>query len=107
MKGKILPKILVAVALIASSIGIIAQDDFLVFKNDEVVFSTRTQDINQAVMEENNTKLCLYDNDNNLIAGIATADIDSIRLLPEADVLNVKFNADGTATDISPMNNVV
>ena len=107
MRKNILSKALLALSVLAGSFCLIAQNDFLVFKNGEVTFSTSTATINQAVMEDENTTLSLYDEDNNLIAGIATADIDSIRIVPEADVLNVQFNADGTATDLSPMHNTV
>ncbi len=97
-----------AAAIAAGSFAMLAQnDDFLVFSGGEIVWSTSTDAIGEAVMTGDNSTLTLYDTQNNVIGSLATADIDSIRILPTADVLDVQFNADGTATDLSPMHNAV
>lgn len=106
MRKNVFSKILVALAVLVSGLCLVAQDDLLIFKDGAIVFKTSTKAVSEARVD-NGTTLNLYDSDANVLLSMATDDIDSLVLLPEADILDVQFNADGTAVDVSPMNNTV
>lgn len=55
-------------------------------------------------------KMVIYGKDKKVLCSMKTSEVDSIVFtepLPEADMLDVVFNEDGTAEDISPMKNQV
>jgi|GEM_PF-20061 len=93
-----------------SHIGLMAEEDVYVFKNDDVVFQEKTTSIDSVALDAGKTKLTFYKNQTETYTA-AIANVDSISLMPPAkpiaDVLNVIFHADGTASDVSPMKNTI
>ena len=99
-----------SVAVILTYVTAFSQkaEDLCIFHDGVVVFETEASIVDSMTIRNN--KVYLYNNKSGLIYQAAKDKIDSIRFLapvPKADILDVKFKADGTAEDISPMNNVV
>ena len=84
-------------------------DNIVVRHNGEVVYTNRATDIDSIAMEQNKTRLSLYDKEGALLFSTPAAGckMDVEQGAPVADVLDLVFNEDGTATDISDMGNAV
>lgn len=83
-------------------------ENICIFQEGVVIFETDASGVDSICIKDN--KVYLYDNNSKLIYQVKTDEIDSIRFLPpvpKADILDVKFNPDGTAEDISPMKNTI
>lgn len=80
------------------------------YRNNSIVFTTDVAEADSVVWEENGTRVSIYNPDHEQIftSGVESVDsMSSVCHLPKADVLDVVFNADGTAKDVSPMGNEV
>ncbi|MFA6819102.1 MAG: LamG-like jellyroll fold domain-containing protein [Bacteroidaceae bacterium] len=80
-----------------------------VYKGSEIVYRTTADNLDSVALEQNKTIISLYSKNGTRLYSAAYSEIDSITYvtLPQADLLDVQFNADGTATDISPMANTI
>jgi glycerophosphoryl diester phosphodiesterase len=111
MKKHLFLNVLVALisffALAANSFA--ANQHVYVYKGSDIVFRTTSDKLDSVALEQNKTIISLYSKDGTRLYTAAYAEIDSITYvtLPVADMLDVQFNADGTATDISPMANAI
>ncbi len=101
-------KFVIQIVLLCACINIYAVENICIFHEGVIVYETNADNIDSIAIVGDKVILCNA-NGRNLYQ--ATTDyIDSIRFLapiPRADLLDVKFNADGTAEDISPMKNTV
>lgn len=85
----------------------LAADDFLYFHSGSEVINKLPAENAERIVMTDNKDLMVVDADDNALYTVAAQDIDSITFLapmPQADLLNVVFNEDGTAVDVSPMN---
>ena len=107
IKNNILIKLSLVSCLIFCGFWLIAQNDLFIYKNGSIIFQGSTENIDQVKIEDNKTKISIYDTSGKTLYSEALTQIDSITLIekPIADVLDVVFNEDGSATDISPMKN--
>ena len=111
MKNHLFLKVLVALigffGLVINTFA--ATQHVYVYKGSDIVYRTTADKLDSVVLEQNKTIISLYSKDGTRLYSAAYSEIDSIKYvtLPEADLLDVQFNADGTATDISPMISVL
>jgi len=111
MKNHLFLKVLVALigffGLVINTFA--ATQHVYVYKGSDIVYRTTADKLDSVVLEQNKTIISLYSKDGTRLYSAAYSEIDSIKYvtLPEADLLDVQFNADGTATDISPMANTI
>ena len=80
------------------------------FKNGSIIFETDTTSVDSAALENENKTLTLYSKEKNIIYSDLITNIDSITfsyVKPVADLMDIVFNNDGTAKDISPMGHTV
>ena len=80
-----------------------------VYKGGEIVYQTTAETLDSVALEQSKTIISLYSKSGTQLYSAAYSNIDSITYvtLPMADMLDVQFNSDGTATDISPMANPI
>jgi len=80
-----------------------------VYKGGEIVYQTTAETLDSVALEQSKTIISLYSKNGTQLYSAAYSNIDSITYvtLPMADMLDVQFNSDGTATDISPMANPI
>lgn len=81
-----------------------------IFKNGSIIFETDTTSVDSAALENENNTLTLYSKEKNIIYSDLITNIDSITfsyVKPVADLMDIVFNNDGTAKDISPMGHIV
>ncbi len=80
------------------------------YHNNSVIYAVEAAQVDSIAWEENGTRVSLYDAEG---TQLFTSDIERVDSLstnlhtPKADILDVVFNEDGTATDISPMANEI
>ncbi len=102
-------KIYLSAALLLGGIGFGAiADNVLVYKDGAIVFQGPSALVDKVRMENDNQNIGVYAADGSQLYSVAVSDIDSVKFVsdaPVADMLDVVFNADGTATDVSPMHN--
>ena len=90
-----------------------ASDNLRVYSNGSVVFSESSDNIGYVGIGADKSSATIYDKNGNELISAPLSMIDSVTFengsveRPIADVLDVQFNADGTATDLSPMHNVI
>ena len=92
-------------AMGAAAISIYAADFLYFHRNGEVVQVISAENTDRIVKGEGDV-LNAVDADGNTIYSFSPEEVDSITFtsaLPKADLLDVVFNADGTAEDVSPM----
>ncbi|MCM1110371.1 MAG: hypothetical protein NC336_04135 [Clostridium sp.] len=80
------------------------------YSNNSIVFVTDTEQLDSIAWSNEGTQVTLFDTDHNVIFSSTTEKIDSMTQrihTPKAALLDVVFNYDGSATDISPMKNMV
>jgi len=101
--------VVLSISLLASLIGYAGvAEDICVFHEGVVVFETNADDIDSVAVADD--VVSFFGQGAKLLYSSKQSDIDSILFLapvPVADVLDVKFNADGTAEDVSAMGNTV
>ena len=101
--------ILLSACLVSGVLGIgkLFADDMIVFnKNNSIVYQTDTKNVDRVALEDGKSKLVVYGKDKNAMFNSPVSEISDITIgeeKPVADLLDVQFNADGTATDLSPM----
>ena len=80
-----------------------------IYKDGKIVYQTNAEKLDSVALEQNKTIMSFYSKDGTKLYTAAYTDVDSIiyATLPTADMLDVQFNADGTATDLSPMANSI
>lgn len=74
-------------------------------QNGNIVYQNKATNIDSIAMENNKTQIALYDRDGGLLFSTSAADtrMDVEQGAPIADMLDLVFNEDGTATDISAL----
>ena len=80
------------------------------YHNNSVIYAVEAAQVDSIAWEENGARVSLYDAEGTQLftSGIERVDSLSTNLhTPKADILDVVFNEDGTATDISPMANEI
>lgn len=90
------------------SVASAATDDLCVFHEGVVVYETAADNVDSVVVSGG--KVVLYGADKAALYAADQSYVDSIRFLeavPQADLLDVKFNSDGSAEDVSPMRNKI
>ena len=113
MKKSLNMKIFVASALALLSMPVAAQtryyDNIVVRQNGAVVYQNKATNIDSIAMENNKTQLALYDKDGGLLFSTTAKGtrMDVEQGAPVADMLDLVFNEDGSATDVSDMGNTV
>lgn len=113
MKKSLNMKIFVASALALLNMPVAAQtryyDNIVVRQNGAVVYQNKATNIDSIAMENNKTQLALYDKDGGLLFSTTAQGtrMDVEQGAPVADMLDLVFNEDGSATDISDMGNTV
>lgn len=99
----------VIVCMFALSVNANAQSNkknLYVYKGNTVVYKASAALVDSVALEENKTIVSLYKKDGTQLYSAPYADIDSITysmLPPVADLLDVRFTADGQAYDASQM----
>lgn len=103
-----------AMVIASGSLSAVAADaapeSLYFYHNNSIVFSTAVAEADSIAWEDGGTRVSVYNAAHEQIFSSAVEDIDSlssVRHTPKADLLDVVFNEDGTATDISPMANYV
>ena len=100
-------KTFVAAAITLMSLPAAAQtqyyDNIVLRQNGNIVYQNKATKIDRIAMENNKTQIALYDRDGGLLFSTSAADtrMDVEQGAPIADMLDLVFNEDGTATDIS------
>ncbi|MBJ2195861.1 MAG: hypothetical protein JFT11_08885 [Muribaculaceae bacterium] len=92
-------------AMGAAALSIYASDFLYFYRNGEVVQIIPAENTERVVKGANNM-LDAVDAAGNTLYSFSAEEVDSITFavtLPKADLLDVVFNADGTAEDVSPM----
>ncbi len=93
-------------AMGAAALSIYAADFLYFHYNGKVTQVVPAENIDRINKEADN-KLSVVDAEGNTIYAFSPEEVDSISFtepMPKADLLDVVFNADGTAKDVSPMN---
>lgn len=108
----LLSRMLLTVALLAAAIGMDAANvakHVFVFHNGQVVFMANANELDSIALEDNKTVISLYKRDGTMLYSAPYTDVDSIttKYEPKADLLDVVFTANGSAVDVSPMQNQV
>ena len=93
------------IAICASALSLYAADYLYFHHSGKVIQRIPSESVDRVVRGEDG-KLSVVDASYNPLYTFAEEDVDSITFtapLPKADLLDVVFNEDGTATDVSPM----
>lgn len=99
---------IVLLCLVFSDIQISKADNLCIVKEGAVIFEISAESVDSTYVKDG--QIVLFGNKGQVLYSVAQTAIDSILFMPavpRADILDVKFNADGSATDISPMHNTV
>ena len=103
------------IALIAGAAVLIAADNsekFFIYRQGSVQETLAPSQVDAIELTDNGTRLTISDPDGNEVFNRSLADVHAIELgtestLPAADLLDVRFNSDGSAYDASPMANQI
>ena len=104
---QIISKFWILVGLLILGIGANAQTNkknIYVYMGDSVVFKAKASEVDSVALEEEKTVVSLYNRAGTKLYSAAYADVDSISYFmktPVADLLDIKFTADGLASDVS------
>ncbi|MGN0231958.1 MAG: LamG-like jellyroll fold domain-containing protein [Muribaculaceae bacterium] len=108
MRHNIISKVMMGAALLVASMAIVAENDIFVFRNGNIIYEGNSTEASRVDVGDDN--ITVNSSAEALFSG-AIAEVDSIVFddlaTPKADLLDVVFGADGTATDVSPMHNTV
>ena len=109
----------IAISLLAASLlvgGIAAfavgdnPESIYLYRNGNLVYTNGASQPDSIALEDNKTKITVYNADKKALYSASVADIDSATFTysaPVADLLDIRFKEDGTAYDASPMHNTV
>ena len=106
MKHHILRTVLCGLALCGITLSMSATDYLYVYKDGVIRHRQPKASVDSIAMEQGKTLVTLYDAQHNVLYTAPRSEVDSISTVtdvPQADLLDVIFNEDGTAQDISPM----
>lgn len=106
IKGLLAAAVIVAATAVAGH----AEECIYVYHQDSIVFKDYAEHVDSVALENNKTQISIYDTTHVQLYTAALSYVDSIKFAddrPVADLLDVVFNPDGSATDISPMANTV
>ncbi len=97
----------VAVAGLSANAGVgdMPTGNLYVWKDGRVVYMTATANVADVRVSDDKSTLSFVDSNSNVLYSAPKANIDSIGFYSvpaRADLLDVVFNADGSATDVSP-----
>lgn len=108
---------IIAACLVSGLLGInaiLADNMFVYDKENNIVYQNDADSIDRVALENEKTDIAIYAKGaNNAVYTGKIANISNISIgntpkeKPVADILDVVFNEDGTATDVSPMKNEV
>ena len=105
---------LIATALLAMTSGHVQAategENIYVYHNNSIVYMNKVENIGLIAMEDDKATVNIYDNDGNSLFKTSSNKIDrisSVYTAPVADLLDIQFNKDGSATDVSPMHNPI
>ena len=96
------------IAFSSISPGLKAEENLCIFHEGVVVYEISTNKVDSIAIDT--AKLFFYNDKKELLYSVPQQYVDSICFLdavPQADLLDVKFNTDGSAEDISPMKNTI
>lgn len=102
-------KAFVAVGISLMSLPTVAQthyyDNIVLRQNGNIVYQNKATNIDSIAMENNKTQIALYDRNGGLLFSTSAAGtrMDVEQGAPIADMLDLVFNEDGSATDISAL----
>lgn len=107
IKKTILALASVAVVGLSANAGVgdYPTGNLYVWKNGRVVYMTATANVADVRVSDDKSTLSFVDSNSNVLYSAPKANIDSIGFYSvpaRADLLDVVFNADGSATDVSP-----
>jgi glycerophosphoryl diester phosphodiesterase len=100
---------LIVLSMMSCLCLLVCADDYMyVWQQDEIVFQKEVNVIDSISVQ--NGRFVVLNRQNSILLSEDVSAIDSITFnydRPQADILDVQFNADGTATDVSPMKNEI
>ena len=107
MKKAIISLATVAVVALSAKAGVgdMPTGNLYVWKNGRVVYMTAAANVADVQVSADKSTLSFVDSNSNVLYSAPKANIDSIGFYSvpaRADLLDVVFNADGSATDVSP-----
>ena len=107
MKKAIISLATVAVVALSAKAGVgdYPTGNLYVWKNGRVVYMTAAANVADVQVSDDKASLSFVDSNSNVLYSAPKANIDSIGFYSvpaRADLLDVVFNADGSATDVSP-----
>ena len=95
---------LIVLSMMSCLCLLVCADDYMyVWQQDEIVFQKEVNVIDSISVQ--NGRFVVLNRQNSILLSEDVSAIDSITFnydRPQADILDVQFNADGTATDVSP-----
>jgi len=86
------------------------RENVYIYRNGNLVYTNEAAAPEGVALEENKSKIAVYNVDKETLFSAAVSDVDSLTFTysaPVADLLDIRFNADGTVYDASPMKNNV
>ena len=101
-------RIIVLWMMICLCMSVCAEEYMYVWQQDEIVFQKGVNVIDSISVQEG--RFVVLNRHDSILFSEELSAIDSVTFKydrPQADVLDVQFNADGTATDVSPMKNEI
>ncbi|MDE5942187.1 MAG: hypothetical protein K2H14_08765 [Muribaculaceae bacterium] len=105
---------LLAASIVTGAIMVFAAgenpENIYLYRNGALVYTNGASAPDSIALEENKTRVAVYNTDGKVIFSAPTSEIDSLTFsysAPVADLLDIRFNADGTVYDASPMHNNV
>ncbi len=109
-KNNAIKGLLAAAIIAAASMAGHAEECIYVYHQGSIVFKDYAEHVDSVALENNKTQISIYDTTHVQLYSAALSYVDSIKFAddrPVADLLDVVFNPDGSARDISPMGNTV
>ena len=106
MKQSFMHAVLCGLACCGISLSMSATDYLFVYKDGVIRHREVATLVDSIAMEQGKTQITLYDAQHNVLYSAPRSQVDSISTMtdvPQADLLDIVFNEDGTARDISPM----
>lgn len=86
------------------------RENVFLYGKGKLLWSEETQQADGVSVDKNAGKLSVCDKEGKVLYTAYIQDVDSITFsysAPVADLLDIRFNADGTASDVSEMHNIV
>lgn len=106
MKTKSIIALSLAMAGMCATSSNLNAENIYFYKDGKIIFSEKAENIGNVAYANNKTQLIVYDNDGQSLFTVAANAVDYMSNeleAPKADLLDIVFNADGSAKDVSPM----